>query len=128
LESNKEAPYHYRCEKPWIQAMTSSSFKCKSPSTETTTPPKKNKKASQAIIASPLADTPTPTAHSTPTPAIRSTPTPAACSTPQSPEGSSPQGAETLTVYMLRHLAFKEQALELLEHSNEEIVLEVEAL
>jgi hypothetical protein len=120
LESNKEAPYRYPCETPWIEGMMSSSSKRKSPSTETTTPPKKNKKASQTIIASPLADTPTPVA--------RSTPTPAACSTPQSPEGSSPQGAETLTVYMLRHLAFKEQALELLEHSNEEIVLEVEAL
>jgi hypothetical protein len=100
--------------------MMSLSSKRKSPNTETTTPPKKNKKASQTIIASPLADTPTP--------AARSTPTPAACSTPQCPEGSSPQGAERLTAYVLKNFAFKEQTIELLEHSNEELVLEVEAL
>jgi hypothetical protein len=128
--------------------MTSTSSKHKSPSTKTSPLPEKNKKASQTIVASPLAaDNPPPAAPSTPTPAdspadpstapgtpaARSTPTPAACLipttapclTPQSPE---PQGSEMLTAYLPRRLAFKEQALQLLKHSNEELVLEVEAL
>ncbi len=48
LETNKEAPFRYRCETPWIAATTSPSSKRKSPSTETTTPPKKNKMAGLA--------------------------------------------------------------------------------
>jgi hypothetical protein len=124
LESNKEAPKRYRCETPWIAATTSASSKRKSPSTETLTPPKKNKKkASEIIVASPLAaNNPPPVAPSTPPPAD---PPPARSTPPQYPEA---EGSETLTAYLLRRLAFKEEALQLLEHSNEELVLEVEAL
>jgi hypothetical protein len=78
-----------------------------------TTPPKK-KKASDTIITSPLA--------------ARTPPPPATSSTPQSPPEAFPPQAKMLTAYLFRCLAFKEQTLELLEHTNEELALEVEAL
>jgi hypothetical protein len=123
LNSNKDAPFRFRCESPWVKAHPNST-KRKSPSV-VTTPPKKTKasattppprKASDTVIASPT------------TLAIRRQIPPPARRPPKPATPSTAPEAETLTSYLMRRLEFKEQAIKELTSRNAGLLLEVDSL